>query len=124
MTTIRILESDNNKRGDLFGRLMVDLLFALGYETARLNIHKNGRELDLVADHRLENRHAIVECKATSEKIGGSDLNKFAGATETERRRKNNPAQAYFVSLSGFTETAIEQEAEWWPERWRRCAGF
>jgi len=79
MNTIRVLESDNNKRGNLFGLLMSDLLYALGYQTARLNIQKSGRELDLVAEHRLEQRYAIAECKATSEPIGGSDLNKFAG---------------------------------------------
>ena len=51
---IRILEPDNNKRGDLFGRLMGDLFVALGYEFPRLNVHKSGRELDLSADHRVE----------------------------------------------------------------------
>ena len=53
---VRILEADNNKRGDLFGRLMADLFVALGYEFPRLNIHKSGREIDLSADHRLERR--------------------------------------------------------------------
>ena len=45
--TIRILEEENNRRGDLFGHLMADLLVALGYEQPRLNVHKSGRELDL-----------------------------------------------------------------------------
>ena len=31
-TSIRILEHDNNRRGDLFGRLMADLFVALGYQ--------------------------------------------------------------------------------------------
>ena len=30
--TIRILEKDNNRRGDLFGRLMNDLFLSLGYD--------------------------------------------------------------------------------------------
>jgi hypothetical protein len=64
--TIRILEKENNRRGDLFGRLMADLFVALGYEQPRLNIHKAGRELDLSADHRLESRRAIAERKATA----------------------------------------------------------
>ena len=29
---IRILEKENNKKGDLFARLMKDLFFTLGYE--------------------------------------------------------------------------------------------
>jgi hypothetical protein len=110
-TPIRILEKDTNRRGDLFGRLMADLFVALGYEQPRLNIHKSGRELDLSADHRLEPRRAVGECKATSEPIGGGDLNKFVGALDAEQEDQR-PITGYFISLSGFTETAIEQERQ------------
>lgn len=90
---------------------MADLFIALGYEQPRLNIHKSGRELDLSANHRLESRRAIAECKATSETIGGDDLNKFVGALDVEHD-DNHPVTGYFVSLSGFKETAIEQEMQ------------
>jgi NACHT domain/Restriction endonuclease len=110
-TSIRLLEKDNNRRGDLFGRLMADLFVALGYEQPRLNIHKSGRELDLSAEHRLESRRAIAECKATAEPIGGDDLNKFVGALDVEHE-KDRPITGYFISLSGFKETAIEQETQ------------
>ncbi len=109
-TQIRILENDNNRRGDLFGRLMADLFVALGYEQPRLNIHKAGRELDLAADHRLERRRAIGECKATADRVGGDDLNKFVGALDAERGSSELPATGYFISLAGFKETAVEQE--------------
>jgi hypothetical protein len=109
--SIRILEKDSNRRGDLFGRLMADLFIALGYEQPRINIHKSGRELDLSADHRLEPRRAIGECKATSESIGGDDLNKFVGTLDVERNHKR-PITGYFISLAGFKETAIEQETQ------------
>ncbi|HJU54004.1 MAG TPA: NACHT domain-containing protein [Pyrinomonadaceae bacterium] len=109
-TQIRILENDNNRRGDLFSRLMADLFVALGYEQPRLNIHKAGRELDLAADHRLERRRAVGECKATAERVGGDDLNKFVGALDAERGSNELPATGYFISLAGFKETAIEQE--------------
>jgi hypothetical protein len=108
---IRILEKDNNRRGDLFGRLMADLFVALGYEQPRLNVHKSGRELDLTADHRLEPRRAIGECKATAQPIGGDDLNKFVGVLDVEREDKH-PVTGYFISLAGFRETAIEQERQ------------
>ncbi|HZF08782.1 MAG TPA: NACHT domain-containing protein [Thermoanaerobaculia bacterium] len=112
-TRIRILEPDNNRRGDLFGRLMADLFVALGYEQARLNIHKSGRELDLWADHRLEPRRAIAECKATAEPIGGDEVNKFVGALDAEKKGKDKkPVTGYFISLSGFKETAVEQEKQ------------
>ncbi len=110
-TCIRILEKDNNRRGDLFGRLMADLFVALGYEQPRLNVHKSGREVDLSADHRLEPRRAIGECKATAEAVGGDDLNKFVGTLDAEQDGKL-PITGYFISLSGFKETAIEQEKQ------------
>jgi hypothetical protein len=106
---IRILENDNNRRGDLFGRLMADLFVALGYGQPRLNIHKSGRELDLSATHRLEPRRAIAECKATAETIGGRDLNTFVGVLDAEQEDQQ-PITGYFISLSGFRETAVEQE--------------
>ena len=111
MTAIRILEPDANRRGDLFGRLMADLFVALGYEQPRMNIHKSGRELDLSANHRLEPRRAIGECKATEDTIGGADLNKFVGALDAEYD-ENVQISGYFISLSGFKETAIEQEKQ------------
>lgn len=111
MAMIRILEADKNQRGDLFGRLMADLFLALGYEQPRMNIHKSGRELDLFAEHRLEPRRAIGECKATEETIGGADLNKFVGALDVEHDEKVQ-ISGYFISLSGFKETALEQERQ------------
>jgi len=111
MNAIRILEPDANRRGDLFGRLMADLFVALGYEQPRMNIHKSGRELDLSANHRLEPRRAIGECKATEDTIGGADLNKFVGALDAEYD-DNVQISGYFISLAGFKETAIEQEKQ------------
>jgi NACHT domain/Restriction endonuclease len=110
---IRILESEANRRGDLFGRLMADVLLALGYDKPRLNVHKTGREVDIQAEHRTEPRIAIAECKATIGAVGGDALNKFAGVLDGERHRHPETAiQGYFVSLAGFRESAIEQERE------------
>lgn len=111
MNKLRILEPDPNRRGDLFGRLMADLFVALGYEQPRINIHKSGREIDLSANHRLEQRRAIGECKATEETTGGADLNKFVGVLDAEQG-KNEKITGYFISLAGFKETAIEQERQ------------
>ena len=113
VSEIRILESDKNRRGDLFGRLMKDLFHALGYDKVRLNIHKSGREIDLEAEHRTELRCVTAECKATEERIGGDEVNKFAGALDVEKRKKpDNELVGYYISLAGFTETAVEQERE------------
>lgn len=113
---IRVLEPEANRRGDLFGRLMSDLFVALGYHSdCRVNIHKSGREVDLEVEHRAEPRVAVAECKATNSPIGGADLNKFAGVVQAERdsylrRRPSRAVTGYYISLSGFTETGIEQE--------------
>ncbi|MBX4266781.1 NACHT domain-containing protein [Clostridium estertheticum] len=114
---IKLLEKDNNKKGDLFGRLMGDLFHALGYSEPRINIHKSGREIDIQSDHRIEKKIAIAECKAHEVAIGGADINKFVGALDAEKRRikenkntQNYDVVGYFISLSGFKETAIEQE--------------
>lgn len=113
--TIRILEETTNSRGDLFNRLIEDLFLALGYENVRFNIHKPGREIDIEATHRTERRQVRAECKATKEPVGGSTINKFVGALDAERRldrNRNREIIGYFISLSGFTETALEQENE------------
>lgn len=111
---IRILEADANRRGDLFGERMGDVLLALGYDDFRFNVHKAGREVDIQADHRTEKRRAVAECKATRDTIGGDDLNKFYGALDVERRKAGDDVdvQGYFMSLAGFKETAIEQEVD------------
>jgi len=114
---IRILEKENNRRGDLFGRLMSDLFLALGYDDIRLNIHKTGREVDVEAVHRIEKRRVVAECKATGTEIGGDAINKFVGTLDAEKRKEDIETIGYFVSLSGFKETAIEQEKEAGEER-------
>jgi hypothetical protein len=113
VAAVRILEEDPNRRGDLFGRLMSDLFVSLGYDHVRLNIPRSGREIDIEAEHRLERRAALAECKALSDPVGGKELNTFRGKLPAERRRHEGVAiTPYFVSLSGFTETAIDQEVE------------
>lgn len=59
-SSIRILEKEPNKKGDLFARLMGYLFLALGYDLARFNIHKTGREVDIEAFHRTEKRRVVA----------------------------------------------------------------
>lgn len=109
-STIRIIEKDNNRHGDLFGRLMGDLFFALGYGQPRLNVHKSGRELDLSAEHRVEPRRAIAECKATADPIGGDDLNKFVGVVDAEHDGKR-PITGYFISCPASGKQRLSRRA-------------
>jgi hypothetical protein len=110
---IRILADGNNARGDLFARLMGDLFLTLGYDNVRFNIARSGREIDIEAEHRHERRRAIAECKAWEGKVGGTEINTFAGRLRPEKgRHPRVPITPYFISLSGFTETSIDQEEE------------
>jgi hypothetical protein len=111
--SLRILAATNNARGDLFTTLMKDLFFALGYDDLRLNVHKTGRELDIQGQHRLEPRKVVAECKAHAARMGGDELNKFLGVLTRERIKSAPvPVAGYFISLSGFTETGIQQEKD------------
>ncbi len=120
MTTpapLRLLAVTNNERGDLFTRLTGDLFFALGYDELRFDVHKSGREVDIQGAHRQLPRRLLAECKAHSDKMGGAELNKFFGVVSRERSKdKTTPVDGYFVSLSGFRETGIEQELETDPQ--------
>lgn len=112
---IILLETDKNKKGDLFNRLAYDVFHALGFGEPRFNVPKPGREIDLVLQHRTENRVALAECKAHEEKVGGADVNKFIGALDVERgkyEQNNSSVVGYFISQSGFKGTVYEQEEE------------
>lgn len=111
---IRILEAESNKKGDLFARLIQDLFLSFGYDRlVRLNVQKAGREVDIEIEHRTEPKRVIAECKATQKRTGGDEINKFVGVLDVEKR-KNSDTQiiGYFISLSGFKQTAIEQEKD------------
>lgn len=107
--SLRLLSSTNNERGDLFTRLVADLFYALGYDDLRFDVHKTGREIDIQGSHRRENRLLVAECKAHAKQMGGAELNKFLGVV-TRERKKDQHVSGYFVSLGGFTESALEQE--------------
>jgi NACHT domain/Restriction endonuclease len=110
--SVRILAEEPNAKGDLFARLMRDLFFSIGYDNPRMNVARSGREIDLEAEHRFEARRALAECKATEAPIGGREVNTFGGKLRAERNRDGRALAPYFVSLSGFTEPAIDQESE------------
>lgn len=110
---IQIAPFEQRRKGDLFTDRMADLVHAIGFDVESVNLHRTGRELDIIAVHRIEKRRAVVECKAQGDPIGGSDISKFVGVLDAERRRHPDvPVAGYFVSLSGFTAPAVEQERE------------
>jgi energy-coupling factor transporter ATP-binding protein EcfA2 len=111
---LRVIAEGSNEIGDTFTRLATDLFQTLGYQDLRINIHKSGRELDIEGSHAYERRTLIAECKAQAAPVGGGDINKFVGAVDAERGARLGGAviQAYYLSLSGYRETALEQERQ------------
>ena len=111
--TLRVMAEGNNAIGDTLTRLVTDVFRAIGYESLRVDIHKTGRELDIKGRHAFEDRILIAECKAQKTPVGGSDINKFVGVIDAERRRAGqSQVYGYYVSLSGYRESAREQEEE------------
>lgn len=121
---LRLLETDNNKRGDLFTTLVRDLFLCLGYEDPRLNIHKGGYELDVKALH-LDGSIAVAECKATKDLPGGTELGEFAGnrLARENNANKDRRVVGYFVSLFGYKESGIEAERAFSPPRFTLLDG-
>jgi restriction endonuclease Mrr len=112
---IIVLEKSKNKKGDLFNRLVCDVFHALGFGEPHYNIQKSGREIDMILQHRTEKRVAIVESKTLKNKVGGKNINKFVGSLDVEKGKFEADGSSiigYFVSKSGFTETALAQEEE------------
>ena len=112
---IIILEKERNRKGDLFNRMIFEVFHSLGFEEPHYNVPKTGREIDMILQHRAESRMAIVECKAQEKQVGGDDINKFVGLLEVESGKYEKEGKnivGYFVSKSGFKESALAQEKE------------
>lgn len=111
---IKIAAKNSNEQGDILTRLASDLFFTLGYDDCAFDVAKSGRELDLVAKHRYEMQEVRAEFKSGTEPSGGSDINKFVGALDADQRTaaSGTKISGYFVSLAGFTSTAIQQERD------------
>jgi energy-coupling factor transporter ATP-binding protein EcfA2 len=115
--TIRLLTDlkSKNDKGDFFTSLISDLFHAQGYDKVYHDLGQPGREIDIQSEHRHEFKSVAIECKAHKAKMGGDDVNKFRGVVDGEREKLKKEKigkkiVAYFISLGGFTTTAIAQE--------------
>ena len=78
-----------NDRGTAFEKFMSIILSKLGYEITNVNVKKAGRELDIEATAMVTGDPLLVECKAHSAVITGSDLSGFYGKYEHERSKNH-----------------------------------
>ena len=115
---LRLLAKKPNEVGDLFTRLVKHVFSTLGYDKLCENINKTGREIDISGEHRTESRKVIAECKAWNRSVGGDKINKFLGVlTREQAGSSDSTVVGYYISLNGFTESAIAQEQETKPPR-------
>lgn len=111
MTLIRVLGKTKKEQGDSFEKLMKKALDSAGYEDFRMDSHKTGREIDIIAKHKVTGQPIICECKAHGKPIGSDDINKFYGVYDREYQLDNRFVGLLF-SLSGFISTAIASYEE------------
>jgi tetratricopeptide (TPR) repeat protein len=114
MTLIRVLGKTNKEKGDSFERLIKRVLDSAGYEDFRFDTYKTGREIDILAKHKVTGYPIICECKAHEKPISSGDINKFYSAYDREYQLDNRFAGLFF-SLSGFISTAKASYEEMTP---------
>lgn len=105
-----LVEGDNpgaiaHARGHLFEVFVAKLLESYGYEhpsQSNVSVNSNGIELDIVTHTRLENRVAIVECKAYSQPVAAKEITNFYGKLTLERFQ-NPDALGLMVVIPSLT---------------------
>ncbi|MBQ9783506.1 MAG: TIR domain-containing protein [Clostridia bacterium] len=108
---ILILGKNKPERDDQVNRLICDVFHTLGFDES--SVQKDRRNMNTVLKHRTENRIAFIKCKAQKAPVSGAELNQFVGALDVERGKYESEGIrtiGYFVSKSGFTRAALEQE--------------
>lgn len=78
----------SHARGHLFEVFVAKLPESYGYQhptSSNVNENSNGIELDIATHTRLENRVAIVECKAYTQSVAAKELTNFYGKLNVER---------------------------------------
>ncbi|MEU6860310.1 restriction endonuclease [Glycomyces sp. NPDC046736] len=101
----------SNKRGHLFEAFIAKLLATQGYNDPhpeRVNLTKEGIELDVEARHSVTGDRIICECKAYSSNIPAHMLNAFLGKFAIGR--SDDPRlHGLFIGIPRLTQSAREQ---------------
>ena len=71
-------DTPNKEKGDLLERLAEDLLRIQNYEVTN-QLRLTGAELDLLCEHRVNQKVVYVECKAYRDSIGANFLHNLLG---------------------------------------------
>ncbi len=103
--------AENNARGHLFESFVAQLLHVYGYNKPtrqRLNVSREGIELDITAIHELTAYDAMAECKAHTSPINAAMLGNFHSKLITTRYKAPD-THGFFVALPRLTTNGQEQ---------------
>ena len=114
LRNILILETEKRRKKELFRRLIYDVFHTLGFGEPRTDTPRSSRDIDVVFQHRTENRFALVKSKVAKDQADSAEVNKFVGVLDIEKGKyqDGNGVVGYFLAQSGFKPSALEQENE------------
>lgn len=93
-------DESNKQKGDLLESLSKKLLEAQGYNVIQ-EIRIIGAELDLLCQHKVNNKIIYVECKAQKDPISAPTLRQLLGTVASEEY-----SEGWLISTSNFTKDA------------------
>lgn len=110
---ILLWTSNGHKPEDIFNQLFCDVFHSLGFNISHYRPEESS---DIIFQHCTEKQVALVRYSAQNSPIGKDILNVFEKDLEVEQTLYNQEGYnilGYFVSRSGFTSAAIEQNAKY-----------
>ena len=97
-------------KGKLFEGLVAELVSANGYRVREMRAKTAGKEYDVVAKGKLDQKLLIGQAKAWDRSIAAKEVSEFAGSLDVEDFPED--ALGLFVSLTDFSPEANEYLAK------------
>ncbi|GIG39235.1 nSTAND1 domain-containing NTPase [Cellulomonas phragmiteti] len=102
--------SQANARGHLFESFMARVMHQLGYKEptqSKLNVRADGFEVDISAQHDLNDAHAVAECKALATNINVNQATAFYGRLTALRFKQTN-LDGFLFAIPRLTADAAQ----------------
>ena len=110
---ILLAATNGHKSEDIFNQLFCDVFHSLGFNEPNFDIDRPAGNTDIMLQHCTKKQFALIRYTAQNGPIDKAELNAFAEVLDIEQTYHNQDGYnviGYFVSKSGFTPEAFEQE--------------